>query len=187
MSVRLNINLASEPFRRDRPILVGATALSILLTASLAVLIILVFAERREVAETREGIARLQRELLTLNSEQAKIDAVLRQPKNAEVLERSVFLNTLLQRKGVSWTKIFSDLESVMPYSVRLIQVRLSPQNETLDMVVGAETIEPVLEFLMKLEKSPLFGPVTIHNWVPPSQTEPLYRYRVSVRYVQKL
>jgi type IV pilus assembly protein PilN len=96
----------------------------------------------------------------------------------------------LLQRKGISWTKIFSDLEDVIPYNVRLVSVRpeVNGQNEiSLQMVVGAASSEPVLELLMSLEKSPQFGPTSLHNWLPPSQNEPLYRYRVSVSYAQKL
>jgi type IV pilus assembly protein PilN len=115
---------------------------------------------------------------------------VARRPENAEVLERSLLLNTLLQRKGISWTKIFSDLEDVIPYNVRLVSVRpeVNGQNEiSLQMVVGAASSEPVLELLMALEKSPQFGPTSLHSWLPPSQNEPLYRYRVSVSYAQKL
>ena len=48
----------------------------------------------------------------------------LRRPQNADVLEQSVFLNALLKRKGISWTKIFADLEKVVPYNVRIIQIR---------------------------------------------------------------
>ena len=39
----------------------------------------------------------------------------------------------------------------------------------------------------MRLEASPQFGATQVNNWLPPSQTEPLYRYRVSVNYAQKL
>ncbi|MEO8658108.1 MAG: hypothetical protein ABI693_06540 [Bryobacteraceae bacterium] len=184
---QLQINLASDPFRRDRPILVGSALVGILLVALLAVLITLTLNERKETASTLKEIRRAQSELALLNGEQAKVDAILRQPANAAVLERSIFLNTLISRKGISWTKIFGDLESVMPHNVRLIQIRLSPQSETLDMVVGAQASEPVLTLLMKLERSPLFGPAEVHSWLPPSQTEPLYRYRVSVKYVQKI
>ena len=107
------------------------------------------------------------------------------------MLERSVLLNALIERKAISWTRIFSDLEKVMPYNVRLIQIRLpqvSPQNRvTLDMVVGAQSAEPVLEFLRRVEGSPLFGPAEVSVYMPPGQNEPLYRYRVSVSYSQKL
>jgi len=36
------------------------------------------------------------------------------------------------------------------------------------------------------LENSPAFGLTEVHNFLPPSQTEPLYRYRVTVNYGQK-
>lgn len=184
---RIQINLASEPFRRDRPILVGSAVAGVLLIALLGMLITLSLNERQEVAATRAAIERYQKQLAALNAEEAKVEGTLRQPENAAVLERSLFLNTLLARKGISWTKIFGDLESVMPHNVRLIQIRLSPQSETLDMVVGAQASEPVLDLLMRFERSPLFGPAEVHSWLPPSQTEPLYRYRVSVKYVQKI
>lgn len=184
---RIQINLASEPFRRDRPVLVGSAVVAALLVAMLATLITLTLNERQEVAETRASIERYQKQLAALNAEEAKVEATLRLPENEAVLERSLFLNTLLARKGISWTKIFADLESVMPHNVRLIQIRLSPQNETLDMVVGAQASEPVLDLLMRFERSPLFGPAEVHSWLPPSQTEPLFRYRVSVKYVQQI
>ena len=50
-----------------------------------------------------------------------------------------------------------------------------------------AKSGEPVINMLRRLESAPQFGPTTVHNWLPPSQTEPLYRYRVSVQYAQKL
>jgi type IV pilus assembly protein PilN len=96
----------------------------------------------------------------------------------------------LLQRKGISWTRIFSDLEKVMPHNVRLVSVRPQlngPNDLLLDMEVGAQSSEPVVELMMHLEGSPLFGSTTIHSWRPPSQSDPLFRYRVSVTYAQKI
>jgi type IV pilus assembly protein PilN len=185
--IRISVNLSSSPFRKDRPILVATVVLGGVMLSLQVLLITLSLSEREEVAETRSAIAAYQKQLATLNAEQAKVDAVLRRPENAAVLERSIFLNMLLERKGISGTKIFSDLERVLPHNVRLIQVRLNPQNEMLDMVVGAQASEPVLDLLLRLERSSLFGPAEVHNWLPPSQTEPLYRYRVSVKYAQKL
>jgi len=44
-----------------------------------------------------------------------------------------------------------------------------------------------MIEFLKRLEGSPLFGPASNPRSAPPSQNEPLYRYRVVVSYGQKL
>jgi type IV pilus assembly protein PilN len=190
MARRLQLNLATEPFRRDRPMIVASSAVAVALTALLGVLIYTVLAQRTDVADSREMVSRLERQAQAIAAEQAKLEGVLRLPANADVLERSLLLNTLLQRKGISWTKIFSDLESVMPHNVRLVSIRPEVNSENrifLQMVVGAQTSEPVLHFLMAMESSPLFGPTSLHSFLPPSQNEPLYRYRLSVSYGRKL
>ena len=58
-------------------------------------------------------------QLRSARAEQAKLNATLAKAENAEVLERSLFLNTLIDRKAISWTKILAILKKVMPYNVR--------------------------------------------------------------------
>lgn len=191
MSVRIPINLASEPFRGDRPMVVASAVCSVLLAGLLATLTYLIVVERGRAGDTRVAVQRLSNEVRTMATEQAKLDATLRQPDNASVLERSLLLNTLVDRKSVSWARIFADLEQVLPPNVRVIQVRL-PQIDArnqvlLDMVIGAQGPAPVIEFLRNLQSSPRFGPATVHNSASPTDNEPLYRYRVSVSYAQKL
>jgi type IV pilus assembly protein PilN len=189
--MRVPINLSSEPFRRDRPVLVVSAICAAALAGLLGVLVFLIVSESGQMRQTRISVDLLENQLRNMAVEQARLDATLRQPANAAVLERSLLLNTLLERKSISWTKIFSDLAIVMPANVRLISVRL-PQINThnevlLDMVVGAKEPAPVIEFLKRLEESPRFGAIEGHSSLPPTQNEPLYRYRVSVNYAQKL
>lgn len=187
---RIRINLASEPFRRDRPILAASAATGVLLLIVLGLLVGVITNERGAASESREMLARLERQLAVVNSQIAQQEAALRKPENAAVLERSRFINTLLQRKGISWTRMFSDLEDVFPHNVRLVTVRPSVAGDNsvqLDMIVGSATPEPVIDLLQKLEKSPLFSATALISSQPPSQNEPLYRYRVSVNYAQKL
>ena len=189
--MRVHINLASEPFRRDRPMLVAATACGVVLVALLSVLVFLIASERGRQTETRRAVGKLNSELRAISSEQTRLDATLRQPMNAEVLERSMLLNSLILRKSISWTKLFADIESVKPDNVRLIQVRLpqiNSRNEvTLDMEAGAQNPGQMIEFLKHLQESPLFGPTNTSRISPPTQNEPLWRYRVMVSYAQKL
>ncbi len=190
MTPRLPINLASEPFERTRRMLVVSAGAALLLIGTLALMVVLSVNERGQAANLRHAIAGLEARRRTLDAEQSRLEALLRQPENAEVLARSEFLNSLLYAKGISWTRLFDDLEKVMPGNVRLISIRpqAAGQNEIqLDMVVGAESAEPVVQLLTRLENSPSFGATLIHNRWPPSQSEPLLRYRVSVNYVQKL
>jgi hypothetical protein len=189
--MRIPINLATEPFRRDRPMLVASGACAVALAAMLGLLVFLILSSRSRARENREGVAQLNAQLSAATVEQMQMEQVLRQPANAEVFQRSLLLNALVERKSISWMRIFADLESVMPYNVRLIQVRLpqisSRQEVSLDMTVGAQDYLPVIEFEQRLAASPLFGPVVAHDSEPPSQTQPLYTYRLSVDYAQKL
>ena len=190
MEPRIAINLASEPFRKDRPMFVASVAVSVLLLALLVLLSSLAYVERQQVAGTREAIRQSEAHLAQVRAESAQLGAVLREPDNADVLDRSVFLNSLLLRKSISWTRMFADLEKVMPYSVRLISIRpaLTADNHVyLDMIVGSRSGEPVIEFLKRLEGSQVFGSTAVSNFSPPTENEPLYRYRISVNYDQKL
>ncbi|MDQ6698911.1 MAG: hypothetical protein M3Z36_01845 [Acidobacteriota bacterium] len=187
--MRFEINLASEPFRRDRAILIASGLVGLLLMLSLGILISLIVMDRKSMSQEREMEARMNRELTQVASEQRKNDAELRRPENSEVLERSIFLNTLLYRKGISWTKIFADLEKTLPNNVRVISIRpqVNAQDQIfLEMTVGADAPGPVTTFLTKLESSDLFGLTKVDGVLPPSQTEPMYRYRLSVNYAQK-
>jgi type IV pilus assembly protein PilN len=187
--MRIGINLASEPFRRDRPMLAASTAVGVVLVLTLGLLALVAVSERGQESETREAIGRLEREIRRLEGEQRQLEAVLQRPENAEVLDKVLFINTLIYRKGISWARMFADLEEVVPHNVRLIAVRpqVSPRNEVvLEMVVGSQNQPPVIEMLKQLEQSPQFGDTAVHNWLPPAQTEPLYRYRISVNYAQK-
>ena len=65
--------------------------------------------------ETRSEIARLSDQVESMSREEAKLEGILRQPANAEVLERSLLLNALVDRKSISWTRIFADLEACCP------------------------------------------------------------------------
>ena len=188
--MKIPINLASQPFRRDRPMLAGSAAASLLLAILLGVLISFILVDRSQLAGVRQEVTRLDKQVRQAAAEQASLDAVLRQPGNAEVLERTVFLNELLYRKGISWTRILTDMGKALPPNVKIMTIRpfVNKDNKvTVDMTVGAETPSAVIDFLKNLESSPLFESVSAPNSLPPSQAEPLYRARMTVNYAQKL
>ena len=188
--MKIPINLASEPFRRHRAMLVASIAVSLLLATTLGGLISLILLDRSQLADVRHDVNQLNRDIQKVTAEQASLDAVLRRPENTEVLERSVLINELLYRKGISWTKILADLEKTLPYNVRLMSIRpyVNKDNKvTLDMQVGAETQGAVIQFLKELESSSLFEAPSVPSSQAPSQSEPLFRSRVMVNYAQRL
>jgi hypothetical protein len=188
--MKIPINLASQPFRRDRAMLVASIAVAVLLAGSLGALIMLARADNAQLADVRKEVSGLKAQIAVVAKQQHDAESILRQPQNAEVLERSVFLNTLLYRKGISWTRILADLEKTLPHNVKVINIRpyVSGKGEiTLDMMVGAEGPKPIIAMFQALESSPLFGGVMQQQRMPPSQAEPLYRSRFTVNYAQKL
>jgi hypothetical protein len=188
--MRIPINLAREPFRHDRAMLIGSAFAGLLLVATLGVLISLAVTERRQTRDTQAMLTRVNRQLASVRSEQAKLDASMRQPGNEVVLDRSVLINTLIRRKAISWTKIFEDLDSVRPPNVRVLAIspKVNAQGGLLlDMQVASESPEPIIGFISKLEGSDVFGSTAVSGFTPPSQTNPFYRYQLTVNYAQKL
>jgi hypothetical protein len=184
------INLASRPFQKTRSILVISLFSALALIILFAGLIALNLQSRSEGFAIRGEIGKLESELRDLRERQADAEEILRRPEYAEVLEQSVFFNSLLVRKGISWTRIFSDLTTVTPYDVRLIRIRpqVDLQNKVyLDMVVASADTTPVIRMLRNMEGSERFGPTQLHSSLPPTELDPVFRYRVSVRYAQEL
>jgi len=188
--MKIPINLASEPFRKDRAMLAASAGVGVLLVASLGALVMLANADNAQTADLRKEITQLHAQISAAARQQADFEAVIRKPENAQVLELSVFLNTLLSRKGISWTRILADLEKTMPANVKMLNIQpyVTGRNQViLSLQVGSEGPEPVILFYKALERSDLFGGVTQNIYQPPSQAEPLYRYRFTVNYGQKL
>jgi Tfp pilus assembly protein PilN len=184
------INLASQPFRRDRAMMAASIAVSILLIATLGAFVWLILLDRAQLGDVRADLDRLNRTMRAVNLERSKFDAVLRRPENTEVLERSVLLNQLLYRKGISWTRILEDLGTTLPYNVQVTNIRpfINKDNQvTLDVQVAAQTFGAIIEFLKALESSPLFQEASAPSSQAPTLTEPLFRSRVLVNYAQRL
>jgi len=188
--MKIPINLASQPFRRDRAMVVASTLVCLLLAASLGVEITLARQDNRQLADVRHEVAMLKQRVDAAAGQQTQLSTVIHKPQNETVLERSVFINTLLRRKGISWNKIFSDLEETIPYNVKLVRIRPTVDDQgyvTLDMVVAAESNGPAVNALKAFEENPKFGAVEWKTITPPSQTEPLFRLALDVTYAQKL
>ena len=188
--MRIPVNLAREPFRRDRPLLVASALTGVLLLFSLVFLISLAVIDRQVAQQAQAELAGLNTQLAKIHAEPAKLDHDMRLPGNEIGLDRSILINTIIRRKAISWTKIFSDLSTVLPPNVRVIAIRPQVNSRDqllLDMTVAAETPEPVIGFIAKLEGSDIFGAVTPTGFTPPSQNDAIYRYRLSVTYAQKL
>ncbi len=192
----IGINLASQPFRRERAEVVSLAAVCGILFLSLLMLVVFIYKERRQVSKLRKSITAEQQQLNALGRQQVQFQSIIGRPANADVFSKSVLYNEIIARRAVSWTRTFDDLERVMPPNVQLVALRLpqviasnqGDQNHIeLDLTVGTQQPQAILALLKNFQNSSLFGAAAMSSQQPPTQNDPLFRFRLSVPYVQKL
>ncbi len=188
--MKIPINLASQPFRRDRPMVAASILLSAILAALLVGLLIFIAQDGDQLAGMHRDIAHLNRQIHDATLEQTRLEGIMRLPQNASVLEWSVLINNLIYHKAISWSRLFADLEKELPPDVKLVAIHPqvdSANHVKLDMMLGAQKSSSILQALKALADSSSFGTVRPISSIPPTQAEPLYRFRLTVNYAQKL
>ena len=188
--MKYSINLASQPLRRDRAMIAASVVVIAALAVTFAALLVFIQQDRVQTAGLRQSVARLQRQVAAASQDQSRLDGVMRQPQNASVLEWSALINTLIYHKAISWSQLFADLEKTLPYNVKVVMIHPSIDalnHVKLDMTLGSDKPDQIVQALKSFETSPAFGTVIPGNELPPTQAEPLWRYRLTVNYAQKL
>jgi Tfp pilus assembly protein PilN len=188
--MKIPINLASEPFRRDRAMLMASFSVCAFLVVSLGLLIYLALQDNGQLKVLRANIAQVNTRVRAATAEQTRLEAILHKPENASTLERTLFINDLIFHKGISWSLLLADLEDTIPTNVKVLQLHPTVNNLNqvqLDMTVGAESPDALVGVLKALETSPKFGEVLDHAQQYPTQAEPLNRMRITVNYAHKL
>ena len=188
--MRVDLNLATRQFGMSRLFWTASAAIGAVLLVITAGLLYSFWRSGKLPPELAAKEVRLRAELAELSSEETQSASALKLPETLEVYDRSYFLNQLLTRKGISWTKTFGDLEGVLPPRVLMMQIRpeVTFDNKVrLDMQVGAEAPADFIEFLKALESSEVFGSPNVRGFNPPTDNEPYFRYQLMVEYEQQL
>ena len=158
--MRLDINLATRPYEDAREFWtrwglgVGLLGLLTLLLLGLAV------RGWTNAGRDRHNIAQLQDQIAERDHERATAQAFLDMSVNRSTRDQSQFLNGLIQRKAFSWTRVFEDLERVMPVNLHVVSLRpeLNEQNQMqLDMKVAGDTRAAAVELVHRMEGSRYF------------------------------
>jgi type IV pilus assembly protein PilN len=158
--MRVDINLATRPYEDAREFWarwgLGVGALGLL------TLVLLALAMRGWVnaGRDRHNIRQLQQQIAQRDDERAKARAYLDLAVNRSTRDQSQFLNGLIQRKAFSWTRVFEDLERVMPTSLHVVSLKpeLNDQNQLLlEMKVAGDSRAAALELVHRMEGSPHF------------------------------
>ena len=158
--MRLDINLATRPYEDAREFWarwglgVGLLGLLTLVLISLAV------HGWVKAGRDRHSIRHLEQQIEEKDRERAQAQAFLEMEINRSTRDQSQFLNGLIQRKAFSWTRVFEDLERVMPTSVHVVSLKpeLSDQNQLeLEMKVAGDNRAGPIELVHRMEGSTHF------------------------------
>lgn len=186
----ITLNLATEAFGRTR-LFWFLSGVSGLILVTISGWLLAVHLQEKKISPNLLIQERhLHSELNNLEESEHQLKVKLEELDTDHILERSLFLNQLLHRKGISWTHTFADLEKTLPPRVQIFQVRpqVTPDHKVLlEMQVGAETPKDFVELLKMLESSQLFGAADLRGNSPPTENQPLFRYQLMVSYAQKL
>ena len=158
--MRVDINLATQPYQDARRFWLrwgGA-----LVALGLLTLILLYSALTGWVSarKDRDLIRQREAQIAARDQERAQAEALLSRPENRSTRDRSQFLNDLFQRKAFSWTKVFEDLERVMPPRLHVVSIRPEMGSEAglnIKLVVAGESRERALDLVRKMEASQRF------------------------------
>jgi type IV pilus assembly protein PilN len=159
--VRLNINLATKPYQDVRRILTHWGGLVLLLAICTVALVSTAVSSWRESREVNAKIAGLETEIAALDRQRTEAIAVLHRPQNSTVVDTSKFLNGLIVRKTFSWTRVFMQLEEIMPPGLHVVSISpdLEPKTSTVEvhLTVAGTSRDAAVELVKRLEKSPAF------------------------------
>jgi cell division protein FtsB len=160
-----DLNLSTQPFPAYR-------LATIALVSILAVLVVGTiwqasgFVQYSNLARSIRPVERESRvEAEALGKRVAELETPLNRPESTAKLNEIGFLNHLILRKNLSWTKLFAVLEEIVPNNVHF--TNLTPNigangTVTLSLGVRARSIADVTEFVKRVEKSPLFENVLV-------------------------
>jgi type IV pilus assembly protein PilN len=158
--MRLDINLATHPSEDAREFWarwgLGVGLLGVLTL----VLITLAVHGWVKAGRDRQSIRHLQQQIEEKDRERAQAQAFLELEINRSTRDQSQFLNGLIQRKAFSWTRVFEDLERVMPASLHVVSLKpeLSDQNQLeLEMKVAGDNRGAAIELVHRMEGSTHF------------------------------
>ena len=155
--MRLNINLASQPHevaqayrRRMTTIIAALGAIAVLLVGYI------VYQRHNSRAIIRQ-LAQVQSEIHSLQNEEAQARITLNKPANRVIADQSDFLNQLFARKSLSWTRIFTEMEKIVPAGLHVVSMKpeyTKTNDLVLHVVVATDSRDRAVEMVRHMETS---------------------------------
>jgi type IV pilus assembly protein PilN len=158
--MHVDINLATQPYQDARRFWLRWGGALIALGLLTLILVYSALTGWVSARKDRDLIRQRQAQIAARDQEKTQAEALLGRPEHRSTRDRSQFLNDLFQRKAFSWTKVFEDLERVMPPRLHVVSIRpeMGPDAElNIKLVVAGESRERALDLVRKMEASQRF------------------------------
>jgi type IV pilus assembly protein PilN len=155
--MRLNINLASQPYEAARFYRRCIGALVAVLAVITALLLGYIVYQRAQSRGINKQLAEVRREINGLDFEDAQARALLNKPANRDIADQSAFLNELFARKALSWTRVFTEMERIVPPNLHVVSMKpeyTRTNDLMLRVVVATDSRDRAVELVRRMEKS---------------------------------
>jgi len=155
--MRFKINLASQPYEAARQFRQRMGALVAALALLALVLVGYIVYQRVHSRDVNRQLAEVRREIDNLSREEAQARAILNKPQNRDVADQSEFLNELFARKALSWTRVFTEMERIMPYNLHVVSMKpeyTKANDLMLRIMVATGSRDRAVELVRRMEKS---------------------------------
>lgn len=170
--MKTRFNLATSPLENNRRFIAGASALGALAFVALVFLSLHAYRTWRSTRSIREEIARLTERVQAQQQQQEALRREFQSKPVMQTMARSAYLNNLIAERTFPWTKMFADLEHVLPPGVRVISIspgRDKEGNMNVALSMGAEDDAAKLKFLELLQSSRAFSNIQVKSESRPS------------------
>lgn len=157
--MKLTVNLASRPFVELRPFFLRLRIIMAALALASIALAVGIHYESVKLRKAQEQMAVLHNATVKAQQEKNANEARMREPGNAEVLDRAHFLNTLFLRKSFSWTAVMMDLENVLPVGIQItsIEPQITADGDVIIRLRVGGDRDKAVQFVRNLERSKRF------------------------------
>ena len=164
--MNFHLNLATRQQENNRPFLAAAALLGVFGLLLFALLSRAAYTSWHANRELRADTTRWEGQIRTDRQKQQDLASYFRTPSAEQILDRSAFLNSLIDARSFPWTKIFMDLEQTLPPGVRVVTIspRLVKGRAEVTLEVGAQTDQEKIEFLEAIERSKVFSGMVVKD-----------------------
>lgn len=158
--MRVDINLASQPYQDAKQFWLRWGGALVALGLLTLILVYSALTGWISARKDRDLIRQREAQIAARTQEKSQAEALLNRPEHRSTRDRSQYLNDLFQRKAFSWTKVFEDLERVMPPRLHVVSIRPEMGSEAelnIKLVVAGESRDRALDLVRKMEASQRF------------------------------